>query len=141
MEHINLEKLRIAVDGIRAMNIPEDKFDMETYGFLDDTTPVKILEESVHTCNTTACFLGWMPLVKGLEPTEECFTGGVLDFQKYPIKILELYEIENPRLWSFLFSDIWAVHAPTLENALERAEIVLNGEFKEDWEYEDYIRS
>lgn len=138
MAHINLEKLKIAVDGIRAMNIPEDKFNMGTYGFLCDTTPTKILEERVHTCNTTACFLGWMPLVKGLEPTEECFKSEVLVFSCYAEKTLELNRYGN--LWNFLFSSHWTVYAPTLENALERAEIVLNGEYKEYWRYEDYKR-
>lgn len=139
MEHINLEKLRIAVDGIRAMNIPESKFNMETYGFLDSTTPAGILDENVHTCNTTACFLGWMPLVKGLEPTEECFTFETLNFWKYSEIVLEINQ--DYQIWYFLFSEEWAIYAPTLENALERAEIVLNGEYKEDWEHEDYKRN
>lgn len=139
MEHINLEKLRIAVDGIRAMNIPENKFNMESYGFLHRTYPEFISEENVHTCNTAACFLGWMPLVDGLKPTEECFTGGALNFGHYAEKILELSRYGD--LWDFLFSSHWAVCAPTLENALERAEIVLNGEYDEDWEFKDYKRN
>ena len=139
---INLKNLQIAVDGIKKLNIPENKFSMEYYGFLENMTKETFSDSSdveVSDCGTSACFLGWFPLVKGLEISASDFEYfGALDFDKYSKRILNINSEFSTNIWHFLFASEWNLFAPTLENALERAQIVLDGMHDPNWDYHQY---
>jgi hypothetical protein len=151
-QDFNLANLQIAVNGIKALNIPEEKFKMETLGFLEDQSPanVKIMLED-YSCKTGACFLGWFPLVKELHPVEsdyfECPISHCkhFDFEIYCNRILK-FDCERQlyttfRIWDFLFSASWWKHAPKLQDALNRAQIVLDGNYDPNWTFQEYSTS
>ena len=124
--------LIIAVEGIKKMDIPDDKFDMKTFGPVANDGKKEFSNRT--TCETPACFLGWMTLVKGLEPTEDCFSSGKLYIIKYSKVVLDIDSADY--VWSYLFSNRWSDIYPTLEHAIQRAEYLINGGSLEHWNFD-----
>ena len=139
---MNLENLRIAVEGIEKMGIREDQFEISHYGGINACTKEEVKN---NYCNTTACFLGWFPFVEGLEPVDSDYSryAGEFCYSSYCYRILNnhYFDIE----WKFLFDIEWENHDNTLQGALKRAKYLLDGndiggfkyeDFKEGWSYE-----
>lgn len=139
LKHLNTDNLRLAVEGIKKLPIDDRHFDISIFGALQGKSKErsnKILE----TCDTIACFLGWFPFVKGLEPVGSDFAGETFYYEFYCRRILGIpfTGIFKGNLWLFLFSPNWSVFDPTLYGALARAEHVLDGNYRDDWEYGDF---
>ena len=129
---MNLENLRIAVEGIEKMNIRDDQFDISNYGGIGCFTKEEVKKNH---CNTTACFLGWFPFVEGLKPVDSDYDEGRFCYDFYSIRVLDVgYSIG----WQFLFSYYWRDYDNTLKGALRRAKYILDGNDIGEFEYEDF---
>lgn len=159
--YINLDNLRKLVDGVKKMDIPEEDFNMETFGKLshleyrDAINKTKFAKE----CGTAACFAGHFPYVKGFPPEETDFKNkpawdigddgdviyAVTRFEtfSYPLYIDRVLfygdsgDLVSRDLYRFLFAPEWADTYGTLKDAIRRAEILFSGIWNPDFEYDD----
>ena len=140
---MNIENLRLAVEAFKEMRIGEEEFTMAHLGNLNNQRPKTVRKiiscrmRRFWKCKTVACFLGWFPHlpVPELKITDADFLRSRrFSFRLYGKRVLDL-EVSDP-MWMFLFSGSWRDYNDTLEGALERARVIIRGEFSEDWEYE-----
>jgi hypothetical protein len=143
---INLEVLQLAVNEIRKMNLKNNNIHMAQYrgiqGVDEYQADCKIANNQ---CNTIACYLGWFPFI--LHPTFKTHESDFLysngfSYGAYCERVLELYPIEDHRIWSFLFSAEWTFYDNTLEGALQRSQYLIdNPSISFNYEYEDFMKN
>jgi len=151
---MNIGNLKIFRNGIQELVdggiINAVSFDMSYYRSRNNKSSFSGIENAPYIsktdCGTCGCLLGWGPLIEGLEPLDEHFMlrhfsygdkdgEKELDYSKYSEHFFELERNmdalweETPIgvAWDFLFHPIWKHSEPTVEDALARLDILIEG--------------
>lgn len=144
-DSINLKNLQLVVDLFPAYwadkNRPIKKFNIQKYGGIDGLTKDQIKENE---CDTVACFLGNVPFLPNqiFKPVSSDFLyyrfyKNEFNYMKYCKRIFGFDYDSNPIIWDFLFDSTWVKYHPDVEDALERAKVILSGRWNPYFDYED----
>lgn len=136
MENLNRENLKIAIEGLKSLNISKGQFDMNFFGGIDIYDEKSARKKVKNTCNTVACAVGWCPFIEELSPIASDFNRrGFFCYNTYTKRI---FGDIGCMLWQFMFEDAWYAYDNTLEGAIARMQYVYDGKYTDEWGYEDF---
>ena len=127
IKKLTIKNLKLLRDHIRD-KVTDEQFDMHKYR-TDENRNI-ILFRSKDDCGTIGCALGWAPFVKGLEPIEEDFYNGNLDFNIYSERIFPAIETDDYDdkyyiAWAFIFNAEWKDYDNTREGFVKRVNYLI----------------
>ena len=117
---MNRRNLKLLADFL-STRVVDDKFDMCSYSSLD-RPPVDVDKID---CGTTACAVGWGPVVPGLSSLALHETWGDYCFRVFEVRFFTT-------LWDFLFSGLWYNVDNTPRGAAARIYAMLADENPDD---------